>query len=55
MNWLAIVLVSLLGIYIVMWCVDRWVVQPRLRAKGLGEPDKPKKVDGSKNGPRRDL
>lgn len=29
MNWLAIVLVSLLALYIVLWAVDRWIVQPR--------------------------
>ena len=57
MNWLAIALVALLAIYIVLWSIDRWVVQPRLRAKGLGEPVKkndPKKHDGPK-GPRKDL
>lgn len=56
MNWLAIVLVSLLAVYIVLWAVDRWFVQPRLRAKGLGEPQKnSKKSDGPRNGPRRDI
>ena len=57
MNLLAITLVALLAIYIVLWSVDRWVVQPRLRAKGLGEPVKkndPRKSDGPK-GPRKDL
>lgn len=27
--WFSIALVALLGLYIAVWCVDRWIVTPR--------------------------
>lgn len=37
MSVFSIILLSLLGIYIAVWCVDRWLVQPKRDLKTLPE------------------